>query len=191
MNTRISLTAWPLATLLLLAACGGPAPEPMGSDHSSMQKADSAAKAQTTAQEAIALSVFEMFNTGNTDGIENIVADDFVDHQKDPSITSTGIQMVKDMLTLYRTSMPDLKQEVLHMATVGDRTYIHLRMTGTNTGAWGDMPPTGKAMDVLGVDIIRFANGKAAEHWGYVEEMKMMQQLGLMPEPGAEAQAKK
>jgi hypothetical protein len=37
----------------------------------------------------------------------------------------------------------------------------------------------------MGCDILRFENGKAAEHWGYMEEGKMMQQLGLMPAPGA------
>ena len=91
---------------------------------------------------------------------------------------------------MYRASMPDMRQEWLHASTTGDRTYIHYRLTGTNTGPYGDMPPTGKAMDVMGVDIIRFADGKAVEHWGYMEEMKMMQQLGMMPGPD-EAQAKK
>ena len=103
-----------------------------------------------------------------------------------PEITSTGLQAARDMIALYRTSMPDLHQEWLHASTTGDRTYIHYRMKGTNTGPYGDMPATGKAMDVMGVDIIRFQDGKAAEHWGYMEEMKMMTQLGLMPEPGAE-----
>ena len=49
------------------------------------------------------------------------------------------------------------------------------------------MPATGKTTDVNGVDVFRFQDGKCAEHWGYMEEMKMMTQLGLMPEPGAEA----
>ncbi|MBK8498465.1 MAG: ester cyclase [Flavobacteriales bacterium] len=102
-------------------------------------------------------------------------------------MTSTGIQALRDILAMYRTSMPDVHQEWLHASTHGDRTYIHYRMTGTNTGAYGDMPPTGMAVDVMGVDILRFQDGKAAEHWGYMEDMKMMTQLGLMPPPDAEA----
>ena len=58
-------------------------------------------------------------------------------------------------------------------------------MIGTNTGPWGEMPATGKVMDVMGCDVMRFENGKAAEHWGYMEEAKMMMQLGLMPPPAA------
>ena len=183
MKISTPYTYLPAAALVLLASCGSPAPDPMAAAHAEQMKADSAEAARVVAQETTARAVFEMFNTGNTEGIEDLVAADFVDHQKDPSITSTGIQMVKDMLALYRTSMPDVKQEALHMATMGDMTYIHVHLTGTHTGPWGDMPPTGKAMDVMGVDISRFQDGKAAEHWGYREEMKMMQQLGLMPGP--------
>ena len=45
------------------------------------------------------------------------------------------------------------------------------------------MPATNKKIDVEGVDIIRFKNGKAVEHWGVYDNMKMMQQLGMMPPP--------
>lgn len=164
----------------LLLACGGPAADPHAAQHAEMMKADSAAKAQATAQEEAFRKVFEMFNTGNTEGIEDVMSADFVDHQKDPSVTTTGIQGAKDMMALIRTSMPDFRQEWLHASTTGDRTYVHFHMTGTNTGPWADMPATGKAMDVMGVDVVRFADGKMVEHWGYMEEMKMMQQLGMM-----------
>lgn len=170
----------PAFAVVMLAACGEHAPDPHAAAHAEMMKADSAAKAQVAAQEATARAVFEIFNTANTDGIENLVAADFVDHQKPPEVTSTGIQMIKDMLAMYRTSMPDVHQEWLGSSTSGDRTYIHYRLTGTNTGPYGDMQPTGKSIDVMGVDIMRFQDGKVAEHWGYMEEMKMMEQLGMM-----------
>jgi predicted ester cyclase len=47
------------------------------------------------------------------------------------------------------------------------------------------MPPTNKQIHIDDIDVIRVVDGKAAEHWGFAEEMKMMQQLGLMPAPGA------
>ena len=171
----------------LLAACGGHAPDPHAAEHAAMMKADSAEKARVAAQEATARTVFEMFNTGDLTDLEKYAMADFKDHQMPPEITSTGLQAARDMIALYRTSMPDLHQEWLHASTTGDRTYIHYRMKGTNTGPYGDMPATGKAMDVMGVDIIRFQDGKAAEHWGYMEEAKMMEQLGMMGgEPAAQ-----
>lgn len=187
MKAKLFWSSFPLI-LLLLTACGsgGDHHDAAMAEHLAMMKADSAAKAQLTAQEATARAIIDLVNSKGTEGIENLMSEDFVDHQQDPSITTTGIQGAKDMFTLLHTAYPDFKQEVLAMSTTGDRTFIHLRMTGTNTGAWGAMPATGKTMDVLGVDILRFEDGKAVEHWGYMEEMKMMTQLGMMPAPGTE-----
>lgn len=189
MKTELSPSTLAIAALLLLGACS--APDPKMAEHMAMMKADSAEAAQVAAQENAVRAIFDMINSGNYEGMDNLMTADFVDHQQDPSITTTGIQGVKDMMNLLRGAYPDYKQEVLHMSSSGDRTYVHLRMTGTNTGPWGAMPATGKAMDVMGVDVIRFADGKAAEHWGYMEEMKMMTQLGLMPDPAAAPEAKK
>lgn len=159
----------------------------MMDQHLAMMKADSAAKASAAAQEATVKAIFDAINNGKVDEFDNLMAENMIENQKDPSITSTGRQGAKDMINMVRTAYPDYKQEILALSTSGDRTYIHLRMTGTNTGPWGEMPATGKAMDVMGVDVIRFENGVAAEHWGYMEEVKMMTQLGMMPGSGAEA----
>jgi predicted ester cyclase len=43
------------------------------------------------------------------------------------------------------------------------------------------IPPTGKRVQVSSIDIIRFEDGKAAEHWGETDVMAMMQQLGVVP----------
>jgi predicted ester cyclase len=41
------------------------------------------------------------------------------------------------------------------------------------------MPPTGKAIDVLSVGMLRFKDGQAIERWGFSDALAMMQQLGL------------
>ena len=47
-----------------------------------------------------------------------------------------------------------------------------------------DIPATGKQISVNGFDIVRFADGKAVEHWGLTDSMTMMTQLGVMGEEG-------
>lgn len=45
------------------------------------------------------------------------------------------------------------------------------------------MPPTGKSIDVKLIDIMRFNDaGKICEHWGLVDTLSMMQQLGAVPD---------
>ena len=187
MRNQLILASAPLAIGLLLASCGGGGHDhAAAAEHAAMMKADSTAKAELAAREASVRAVFESMNTGNLDNIGDYVAENFLDHQQDPSITTTGIQGLKDMVSLLRGAYPDYHQDIVSMSTTGDMTFVHFRMKGTNTGPWGEMPATGKTMDVMGVDVLRFENDKVVEHWGYMEEMKMMTQLGLMPEPGAE-----
>src|SRR6185503_6008197 len=151
-------------------------------DHMAMMKADSASKATETAALDCYRKVAAMFETGNTEGVEGCVAENVVEHSPPPGITSTGIQGLKDIITMHHTAFPDTKYTILSSAVAGDMMYVHFNMKGTNTGAMGpDMPATNKTMDVNGVDVVRFENGKAVEHWGYWEEAKMMQQMGMMP----------
>jgi hypothetical protein len=43
------------------------------------------------------------------------------------------------------------------------------------------MPATNKKIDIMGIDYVSFnSDGKVSEHWGYSDDMMMMQQLGLM-----------
>jgi len=50
------------------------------------------------------------------------------------------------------------------------------------------IPPTGRAVTISGIDIHRIREEKMAEHWHVVEELQMLQQLGLLPAPeGASA----
>ncbi len=46
------------------------------------------------------------------------------------------------------------------------------------------MPATGKQVAVTGIDITRYAGGKAVEHWGNQDLLGLMQQLGVVQPPG-------
>ena len=162
-----------LSVLLIggMMSCGSPAAK---------ENNDAIAK-----NKAAMLKVQEAFSTGNLEGLENYVAENMIEHSPDPMIKTTGLQGLKDAITTYRSGFPDMKVTSITMVAEGDLVIGHINMKGTNTGAMGEgMPATGKTMDVNGVDIVRFENGKGVEHWGYWEEMKMMNQLGLMPPPG-------
>jgi hypothetical protein len=51
-------------------------------------------------------------------------------------------------------------------------------------------PASGKKIDLIGFDEIRFKNGLAVEHWGQGDDVTMMKQLGLMAAPPAPPAAK-
>jgi predicted ester cyclase len=45
------------------------------------------------------------------------------------------------------------------------------------------IPPTGKHFAMEQINITQVVNGKAVEHWGVRDDLGMMQQLGVIPQP--------
>lgn len=167
MKAKISMVLLVAATAALFYSCENKA-------------ADAEKTAELDARKEAFLKVASMFETGNTDGVENYVNDNIIEHATMPGITETGINALKQAIKMNHEAFPDNKMTLLSIAHEGDLTFIHYNWKGTNTGSMGEgMPATGKVVDVNGVDILRFENGKAVEHWGYSEEGKMMEQLGM------------
>jgi predicted ester cyclase len=55
---------------------------------------------------------------------------------------------------------------------------------GTHQGETEEMgPATGKRMEITGLSMERFSEGKVAESWDNYDALGMMQQLGMIPEP--------
>lgn len=132
----------------------------------------------------------EVFNKGNVDKADQWVAADFVDHTPGPG-QEPGLAGFKKMVTTMRAGMTDMKFSVERVISQGDFSVMHVRQTGTHSMSMMGEKPTGNKIDIAGVDVIRYENGKAKEHWGYYEESKFMQQIGMMPPmpgmPGAPA----
>lgn len=64
-----------------------------------------------------------------------------------------------------------------------DKVVVYWTNTATHSGPFMGIPPTGRAITISGIDIHLMRDGKMAEHWHAVEELQMLQQLGLVPAP--------
>jgi predicted ester cyclase len=53
-------------------------------------------------------------------------------------------------------------------------------MSGTNSGPFGNMPPTNKPVKFNGIDIVQIKDGKAYERWGLSDDLSMMTQMGMI-----------
>ena len=83
---------------------------------------------------------------------------------------------------MYRAAFPDLRMDPEDVLVSGDKVVARVRATGTHEGELMGKPATGKSVDVQLIDIMRFdEDGLVAEHWGLVDMLAMMQQLGVAP----------
>jgi steroid delta-isomerase-like uncharacterized protein len=125
---------------------------------------------------------YELINAGDIDGFGDLMADDFVEHEETPGLAPTK-DGVLEFFRMYRTAFPDLRMDPEEVLVSGDKTVTRARATGTHQGELMGMPPTGKSVDVKLIDIMQFNDaGMIREHWGLVDMLSMMQQLGAIPE---------
>jgi steroid delta-isomerase-like uncharacterized protein len=126
--------------------------------------------------------MYELINTGDVDGFGDMLADDFVDHEELPGLAPTK-EGVMAFFRMYVAAFPNLRMDPEDVLASGDKVVARARATGTHQGDFMGMPPTGRAIDVQLIDIIRFGDdGLAREHWGVFDQMAMLQQLGAIPD---------
>jgi steroid delta-isomerase-like uncharacterized protein len=130
---------------------------------------------------ATARRLYDLINAGEIDGFGDLLADDFVEHEETPGLAPTK-DGVKSFFRMQLAAFPDLKMEVQDVVADGRKVVARVRYTGTQKGEFMGMPATGKSVDVQLVDIFSFADdGRVGEHWGVIDLMAMMQQLGVVP----------
>src|SRR5450432_1459503 len=124
---------------------------------------------------------YDLINAGEIEAFGDSLADDFVEHEVTPGLAPTK-DGVKQFFAAYVGAFPDLRFTAEDILASGDKVVGRVTITGTNTGDFMGMPATGKSVSIQAIDIIRFGDdGLAHEHWGVVDVMAMMQQLGVVP----------
>jgi steroid delta-isomerase-like uncharacterized protein len=130
--------------------------------------------------------VYDVYNqvvrTGNVSLLDEVLAVDGIDH--DPaSGQAPGIDGVKQTFTMFRTAFPDFYFTTEDQLAENDKVVSRVVTRGTHKGDFQGIPATGKKVKTEGIDILRFANGKAVERWGVFDNLGLLQQLGAIPEP--------
>lgn len=124
----------------------------------------------------------EVFSQGNSDSLDELMTPDAIEHEVGPA-QGHGLEGVKVLATILHSAFPDLYVTIEDMTAEGDKTWARVTFHGTNTGAFMDMPPTGKRVTFEAIDICRYTDGKMVEHWGIIDRLGIMEQLGVLPPP--------
>ena len=127
--------------------------------------------------------VEELFNRGNMGIVGEIFAPDFIEREQLPPGIPSGREGVKVLTTELRSAFPDFKATIDDILAEGDKVVIRMTWSGTQKGEFMGVPATGKRVSFGVIDIIRITNGKLVEHWGQMDSMSLMQQLGAIPAP--------
>jgi steroid delta-isomerase-like uncharacterized protein len=125
--------------------------------------------------------LYDLLNTGDIEGFGALLANDFVEHEQTPGLEPTK-DGVKAFFRMQIAAFPDMRMHVEDVIANGDKAVARVRYTGTNRGDFMGTPATGRSVDVQLIDVFAFGDdGLVREHWGVMDALAMMQQLGLVP----------
>lgn len=136
-----------------------------------------------TAEEnkAIIRRLYEELNKGNLNIADELIVEDYAQHSILP--VPPGREGFKKFFAAFSAAFPNAHFTIEDM--IAEKDKVALRFTGrfTHRGEFMGVHPTGKQMKMTGIDIFRLSNGKIVEHWDEVDQLGLLQQLGIIPPP--------
>ena len=124
----------------------------------------------------------QAFNQGDLDIVDELVAADVDAHMAIWGVPASRLGL-KQMIANLRSAFPDLRCTVEGEISEGDKLAAHWTMRGTHTGSFLGNQPTGRPVAVQGFIFVRTTDGQIVEHWILIDQMGLLQQLGIVPPP--------
>ncbi len=120
----------------------------------------------------------DVWNKGDMTAADDCFAGPHVTHDPDHAWVTRGAEGMKRLVSLYRAAFPDLRISVEDCLEAGDRVVTRWVLRGKNTERWFGHAPTGRAVEVSGIQIDRFEDGKSTETWMQWDMLGMLIGLG-------------
>ena len=124
----------------------------------------------------------EVWNKGNLQVTDDLFTPNYAHHDASTPDLGRGPEGEKKRATLYRTAFPDLRLTVEDIIAEGETVVARWSCRGTHKGDLNGIAPTGKRINITGISIARFTNGKMSEGFVNWDALSLMQQLGVVPE---------
>ena len=119
----------------------------------------------------------EYWNTGRFDDIYNLLSESFELRMTPKFEPELGIETFMENVLYWRKSYPDFHITLDEIFYSTNAAAVRWTITATNTGS-GIHPPTGKRIEVPGMSIIHFSDGKIKDEWIASNNYYWLQQLG-------------
>jgi steroid delta-isomerase-like uncharacterized protein len=122
-----------------------------------------------------------VLNDGDVDLLDQLAVEHYEEHDPVPG-QGAERQGLKDRVSILREAFGQTFT-IEDVVAEGDRVVVRWTGRGTHSGTFMGIPPTGRTFTIAGIDVHRFEDGRMAEHWHVVDQLALMQQLGLIPDP--------
>ena len=125
--------------------------------------------------------LYDLLNGGDVEGVGELVTRDYEEHDPLPG-QGTGREGVIDRFTMIVEALAP-HFTVDDLIAEDDKVVVRWTNAGTHVAPFAGAPATGRSFTIAGIDIYRVAAGSLCEHWHVIDQLSMLGQLGLLPEP--------
>lgn len=123
------------------------------------------------------------WNAHDADSVSRLATTDFVRHDpNNPEVR--GPEGERQLVSMYTRAFPNLELTIEDIVAAGDRVTIRFVARGTHQGELLGVPATGKRLSVVGIEMYRLVGDHVAEQWVIIDMLGILQQLGMVPDPG-------
>jgi steroid delta-isomerase-like uncharacterized protein len=134
----------------------------------------------TDGNKALVRRFYEEIDKGNLEAMDELVAEDYIDHSPPPFPVAPGREGLKEAFKLFWEATPGYHQ-IEDQIAEADKVVTRLTAHGKHEGDLPGIPRTGNDMKVTAVTIHRIADGKLVEKWSDKDVLGMLQQIGVIP----------
>jgi steroid delta-isomerase-like uncharacterized protein len=126
----------------------------------------------------------QLYNAGDLEGLADSFTEDAI--LVTPDGTAQGRAAILEVLSRDKAAFPERHVTIDVIVEQGDTIAGEWTWVGTHTGPLvmpdgTEVPPTGKPVELKGMELAQMRDGKIAVHHGYWDNMAVAQQLGLLP----------
>jgi steroid delta-isomerase-like uncharacterized protein len=137
----------------------------------------------TEENKALVRRFYEEIDKGNLEAMDELVAEDYIDHSPPPFPFAPGREGLKEAFKLFWEATPGYHQ-IEDQVAEGDKVVTRLTAHGKHAGDLPGIPRTGNDLKMTAVAIHRIADGKLAEKWSDKDVLGLLQQVGVVPPMG-------
>ena len=132
-------------------------------------------------KELVESFIQELFTKGDLGAVERYLDPSFVNHDAPFPGAPEGPEGMRVAARIYRQALPDWHSEVERLVAEDDIVVEVFTASGTHRGELLGVPATGKTLTLRGVNIFRIDDERIVERWGRLDQLAVLQQLGLAP----------
>lgn len=123
----------------------------------------------------------DLFTKGDLDAVDRYLDPVFVNHDAPFPGAHDGPEGMRQAATAFRQALPDWHSDIERLVAEGDIVVEMFTASGTHRGELLGVPGTGRTLSLRGVNVWRIDGDRIAERWGYLDQLGLLQQLGLAP----------